>query len=274
VYLLAAGLGILGAMAGAATMALLRLPASIAKICAVASAYFIAKVACNAKNYKDQIVHAFTVQKGEDLGEEHKRIWINVCKALVLCAITALLVTFGCYLIPPLLLNGFSWSFTLPFQTPAVVFAEYASLGLLHGYEAIKSWQEGNKAAAAFHLVAAVMGFVFPSYYLSHDMRLHHSSYGLLMMALPSRPLQYLGSIITFDSSLYLMYSKYNTTDFINLIVANFSLFINGVGAAAIESDLSNSIAEKAQKPVAPEKTVQVLAAPLAASPAAIPVLV
>lgn len=241
VYQVVAGLGILGAMAGAVKLALV-LPATISKTCAVFSIYLIGKVSLNAKNYKDQLVHAFTAQPGESSSETHKKIWINVCKVLALCALAATLITFGCYILPPLIINGFSWSVTLPWQTPAVVFAEYACLGLIHSYEAFTSWRNKDMASAGFHSLAAVLGFVFPSYYLSHEMRLHHSSYGLLMMALPIRPLQFLGSIVTFDSFLYLVDPLYNTTDFINLIVANFSMFFNGFSAAVVENDLNKSL--------------------------------
>lgn len=236
-----AGLGIFGAMAGCVKLAMY-LPETVAKTCAVFAVYIIAKIACNAKIYKDKIVHAFTAQPNETPSQAHKRIWINVCKAIALCATAAILIAIGYYVIPPLMISGFSWSISLPWQTPAVVFAEYAALGLLHGYEAVTKWRHGEKAAAVFHAVAAVMGFVFPSYYLSHEMRLHHSSFGLLMMALPLRPIQFLGSIITFDSSLYLLYSKYNTNDFINLIVAHFTMFFQGFSSAVIENDFNKKL--------------------------------
>ena len=155
----------------------------------------------------------------------------------------------GYYALVPLITNGFSWTVSLPWQTPAVVFGEYAALGLLHGYQAVSKWRHNEKASALFHSVAAIMGFVFPSYYLSHEMRLHHSSFGLLMMAIPSFPIQFLGSIITCDSSLYLLYQNYCTTDFMNLFFANYPLFVNGFTTAVIADDVNKSLSSVAHQP-------------------------
>lgn len=242
VYHIAAAAGILGAMAGAIKLALF-LPSTIAKTCAICAVYLIGKTALNVKNHKNKLIHAFTVQSGESAKEAHKRIWLNVCKALALAAVAAILIAVGCYLLPPLIGGGFSWDIPslLPFQTPAVVFTEYAALGLLHGYQAFTRWESGKKAPAAFHSLAAILGFVFPSYYLNHEMRLHHSNYGLLMMSLPWRPLQYLGSLITYDSFLYLI-EKTRGNDLINLIVDNFSMFFRGFSAAVVINDLNKNL--------------------------------
>lgn len=241
VYHIAALARILGAM-GCAVKWALYLPATIAKTCAIWVIYLIGKASLNAKNYKHNIVHAFTVQTDELAKEAHKRIWLNASKAIALVALTAIMIAMGCYLLPPLITGGFSWDIPslLPFQTPAVVFVEYASLGLLHGYQAYTKWKNGEKPPAVFHSIAAVLGLVFPSYYLNHEMRLHHSSYGLLMMSLPWRPLQYLGSLITYDSFLYLV-KKTRETDLINLIVDNFSMFFKGFNAAVVINELNNA---------------------------------
>ena len=121
--------------------------------------------------------------------------------------------------------------------TKAVVFCEYAALALIHAGVADAKYRKSDRAGALFHSIAAIAAIVFPFFYLQHEMRLHHSFYGLALMALPSRPAKILGSMITLDSSLYMLApirggfttaGRFVSFDFINIIVNRFPLFFNG----------------------------------------------
>ena len=165
-----------------------------------------------------------------------------MAKALALIAAAAVAAAAGLMVVCPLM-SGVLWGLPsfLPWQTPAVVFAEYAAMGLIHGVQALQKWRSGDIASAVFHTLSAALGFVFPSYYLHHDMRLHHSFYGLLMMALPWRP-EFLGSVVTLDSFMYLVEPHYYVNDFVNLMVDHFPMFFQGYGAATLENDVLNLI--------------------------------
>lgn len=92
----------------------------------------------------------------------------------------------------------------LPCQTPLVVFAEYAVIGIAHAALAIHSWRKGNHGTALFHLISAITAVAFPISYIMEgkQVRLHHSFIGLALQLAPWRPLKCLGSVMTFDSFL------------------------------------------------------------------------
>ncbi len=188
---------------------------------------------------------------------------MNIIKTVVIAIVSATLLAIGAYFVIPMALHGFSWSLFqyLPFQTPAVVFAEYGAVGALHVGMACYKWKKGDKMGALFHLFAGALSFAFPAFYLHNDMRLHHSFFGLLMMAAPSRPVQFLGSAITLDSALYALaplrgYSHINALgvktfrqyDFINSILDNGPLFAGSYAGAMMLENVNKNWTQTAPK--------------------------
>lgn len=251
----------LGLMATAAYFSAILLPGTLAITTAISSVFLIGKLFVNFNTYKKQLIEAFTVKEGEDPAEAAKRIKKNKLKALALAAFTIATIVIGAYVLMPMMTNGFSFAVSLPLQTKGVVFAEYAAVGVLHGALAYRQWKKGNKAAAIFHLFAAALSFIFPAYYWNNEMRLHHSFYGLLLMAAPSRSLKFFGSLVCFDSALYFLSAfrgyvvsipywgdKVYQYDFINSVVDNFPLFAGTYAGANILQNINSAFDEK--KPV------------------------
>jgi len=243
-----------GLMGGAAFASISLLPASLSISVAISSIFLIGKLFFNAKNYKKRILEAFRPRADEVPSEAKKRITKNIIKTILIATATIALIAISTYVLYPLLTKGFSWSVHLPFQTKGVVFAEYAGIGAIHGALGYSKYKNGNKSGALFHLFAGALSFAFPTFYLNHDMRLHHSFYGLAMMALPSKTAKFLGSLITFDSSLYMLepvrgfpniYNTISGYDFINSIVDKFPLFINTYVPALIVENINKNIAKK-----------------------------
>ncbi len=248
-------LACLAFMGAAAYLSIQFLPASMAISTAISAIILIGKLFLNAKAYKQQIIEAFTAKPEEDPLAAKSRIHTNILKtvALVCCVAGAILI--GAYVLIPLL-QKFSWSVSLPFQTKLVVFFEYAALGILHAGIALSKYLKGDKAGALFHLTAAVAAIAFPVFYWNHEMRLHHSFYGLAMMALPSRTAKILGSAITFDASLYMLEplrggyvapGDFVRYDFINIIVDRFPLFFKGYTAASIAENVNDNWSESTE---------------------------
>lgn len=243
-------LSCLALMATAAYFSITLLPSSLAITTAISAIFLIGKLFANAGEYKRQLIDAFTAREGEDPIEAKKRIRKNIFKTVAYAVGAAAAIGIGAYILAPMITHGFSWSVSLPLQTKGVVFAEYASVGTLHGALAYKKWEKGDKLGALFHLFTGALCFAFPSFYWNNDMRLHHSFYGLLLMATPYRPLQIFGGMVTLDSSLYMLqpWRGYTTVDpwgwvqkheydFINSVVDNYPLFAGTyAGAMMIES--------------------------------------
>jgi hypothetical protein len=96
----------------------------------------------------------------------------------------------------------FTWQISLPYQTWAIVWGEYASLAVF-----FLPQMTGRFRMKHILYLAALMGcFIFPLFYSrqSEKMRLHHSFYGLILMALPVRCLQWLGTFVCLDSLMYM----------------------------------------------------------------------
>jgi hypothetical protein len=251
-------LACIGLMAAAGYIALHFLPSAIAISTAITAIYLIGKLFLNAASYKKQLIEAFTAKPNETPQETRKRVMKNVAKAALIAFTAIATIIIGGYVLSPLITKGFSWGVSLPFQTKAVVFLEYAFLGLIHGCLAYSKYRKGDKSGALFHLIAAVMSIVFPSVYMGDAVtRLHHSFYGLALMALPFRTTKFIGSMITFDSALYFsgIARGYQTIDvdgkpvlhqydFINSIVDNFPLFVNTYAGATIANDLNKAWAK------------------------------
>lgn len=258
-------LSCLALMAGAAYASVILLPASLAITTAISSIFLIGKLFLNANEYKKQIVDMFTAREGEDQTVAKKRILKNILKTAAVTTIATAAIAIGVhFILMPMLAHGFTWQIYLPFQTKAVVFAEYASIGILNGGIAYHKWKKGDKAGAIYHLFIGALSFVFPAFYWNTDMRLHHSFYGLLMMTAPYRSLRMLGGIICFDSALYMLaplrgyttvnswgYPHFNRYDFINTIVDNPSLYANGYAGSLMLENINDHWTE--EKPLSPQ---------------------
>lgn len=155
------------------------------------------------------------------------------------------LAIFGMYVAIPFATRGFSWNINLPFQTGEVVLLEYCMLAILHGAIAYSKYKKEN-SHSYFHLFAAAMACLLGIFYFKTDQRLHHSFYGLILMAAPFRSLQFLGSAITLDSACYLIQpmrgyfdanSNFHDYDIINTILEKPSYYAAGYTAALIGED-------------------------------------
>jgi hypothetical protein len=104
---------------------------------------------------------------------------------IFVAAITAGSIALGAYILVPLL-QKFSWAVNLPWQTKGVVLAEYLSMAVIHLGLAINKFIKKDRIGALFHLAATEAAIALPIFYWNNEMRLHHSFYGLALMALPS----------------------------------------------------------------------------------------
>lgn len=255
-------LSCLALMATAAYFSIVLLPSALAITTALSTIFLIGKLFLNAKQYKKQLIAAFTAQEGEDPAAAKSRIRKNILKAIAITLISAATIGIGAYIIAPMIAHGFSWAVSLPLQTKGVVFAEYASVGLLHAGLACYKWKKGDRWGALFHVFAAALSFIFPAFYWNTDMRLHHSFYGLLMMATPFRSLQFLGTVVSLDSALYILaplrgytsvdalgFTRFNQYDFINTIVDNYPLYAGAYAGALIAQNINDNWKEE---PIAP----------------------
>ncbi len=207
----------------------------------------------NVKSIK-KYFDSLKMGKFEDRAVWRKRVAKEIVKIVLPLVILGAILTCAGIIVSPLITGGFQWHLSVPFQTKAVVFLEYAAVGLLHLGLAARSWRKGNRAEALFHLFATALSFGFPSFYLSNnDMRLHHSFYGLILMALPSRTAKIFGSFVTFDSILYavanprggFLNGKFVEYDFINTVLEQFKLFLALFSASLIVESISASIKKR-----------------------------
>lgn len=244
-------LACLGLMATAAYFSIILLPASMGIAAAISAIFLIGKTFLKAPQYKQKLIETFSAKPGEEAAVARKRIIKNIIKTALVAAAAIALFVVSWMVLGPLLTKGFSWSVSLPFQTKGVVFAEYATLGAIHAALSVSKFKKGKLKEGLFHLFAAALGFIFPAFYWGGEMRLHHSFYGLLMMALPFRTTKFLGSLITFDSSLYMIapargytdaIGRFHSCDFINSIVDNFPTFTNTYVPALILEDTKKNL--------------------------------
>lgn len=246
----------LALMAGAAYASIYFLPGAIGIVAAVSAIYCIGKLFLNRGRYKRELIQMFTPKPGEEPEVAKRRIFFSYVKASLVIGALAGAILIGAFILPPLL-EEFSWTIALPFQTKVVVFLEYAAVGVLHSALAAYKYCKGDKAGAAFHAAAAVASIAFPIFYWNNDMRLHHSFLGLSLMLLPSRTAKILGTMITFDASLYMLEPlrgapQANGTfleyDFMNVIVDNFPLFFEGMMGAALLGDINDNWSKTPKK--------------------------
>lgn len=240
----------LALMAGAIYGSVILLPTSMAISVAISAVFAIGKLFANAEEYKKQVIEAFTAKEGEAPEEARKRIRNNVIKTIVLGALGITAVVLGAYYLAPLL-SHFSWSVSLPYQTKGVVFMEYASIGVLHSGLAYSKWQKGEKGAALFHLFCGGLSIFFPFMYWNNDMRLHHSFYGLLAMAMPFRAMKIFGGLVTCDSALYFLeplrgyanaVGNFVQYDFINSVVDNAPLLVGSYAGAMMLQSINDDL--------------------------------
>lgn len=197
----------------------------------------------NGKKWAHQITAAFTPQAHETTVEARKRILKNSAIAIGIISLSIALAVLGVHWIVGLA-SGSIWGFTsiIP-QTKLTLFLEYGMLGLLHFYKAFKA---KSKSEAAFHIVSAILSFVFPTFYSffspASEIRLHHSFLGLLLQLVPIPALQTFGSMITLDSSLYFFSSVrgfidngvFRSADFMNIVVDHLGSFVQVLTTASV----------------------------------------
>jgi hypothetical protein len=230
------------------------MPAAVTAICLVGEGLVNGKNHCaNIKakviQTKDFIKDAFTKRPEENEADFQKRKIKNIAITIVAALlVTGSIVAIG-FGVQAFMLyatkvlgagNIFPWGIEklLPNQTPTVVFLEYALVGAVHGVMGIRKWMKGDKAGALFHFASMGLSFAFPTYYFLDNpatMRLHHSFLGLLFQLAPFRALKIYGSMVTFDSALYMISPsrgfslgyRFENFDFQNIVVNNISTYVN-----------------------------------------------
>lgn len=218
------------------------LPLAAAIPVALTTIFYAGKAIANAPDFFKQ----FSIQPGEDPQEAKKRIAKLIIKVVIVATLGLAALALGAYVVYPILTVGFNWSVSLPFQTKPVVFAEYAFVGLVHLGLAIHSYIKGDKKNGLFHLFAAALSIIFPLYYWNHEMRLHHSFLGLILMALPFRSMKFIGTAITFDSSLYMFSPHRGNFDFMNILWGNFPLYAGTLSGAMLAEGINDTYQEGA----------------------------
>ncbi len=146
----------------------------------------------------------------------------------------------------------------LPFQTPLGVFLEYAALGLAHLGLAIHALIKKRYEASLFYLVSAIAAVAFPISYILQgtEVRLHHSFLGLALQLIPLRPIQCLGTIITFDAFLNLYFGMQGIVrgkiikhfgcvyvrqyDYQNALIAHFSYAMTALAVVCLFNQIAN----------------------------------
>lgn len=107
------------------------------------------------------------------------------------------------YLISQIVSDKLAWQIALPFQTKWIVWLEYVSLSVFFLPQLFHRFHIKD-------LIALVGCCFFPWFYSqqSEIMRLHHSFYGLILLALPVRCFQWLGFVVCLDSLMYVWWSE------------------------------------------------------------------
>ena len=203
--------------AAATTVAFLHLSPLMAIPAAISAIIMIGKGVSQGA----ALVDKFKSDPSKDPQEEKRRLVKLAMKTALVAAASVAFALLSGYVLSQMLYGTlFSIKFPQSLPNPKwMVFLEYAAVGLLHLGISIHKFVKGHQKEGLFHLFSGALGFLFPAYYW-HDAntRLHHSFTGLIMMALPSRPIQFMGSLITLDSSFYLFVNNRGTWDFLNVI--------------------------------------------------------
>lgn len=186
------------------------------------------------------LIGKFKTDPAKDPQEEKRRV-VNLAikTALVAAASIAFALLSGYVLSQMLYGTLFSIKFPPSLPNPKwMVFLEYAAVGLLHFGIAGHKFIKGHPKEGVFHLFSGALGFLFPAcYWNDAKMRLHHSFTGLIMMAVPSRPIQFIGSLITLDSACYLVVDNRSIWDFLNVVdLYPEQVIVGNASAMALES--------------------------------------
>lgn len=233
-------LSVLATAAAATTIAFLHLSPLMAIPAALSAIIVIGKGVSQGAALVDE----FKTDPSKDSQEEKRRV-VNLAikTALVAAASIAFALLSGYVLSQMLYGTLFSIKFPPSLPNPKwMVFLEYAALGVLHLGIAAHKFIKGHPKEGVFHLFSGALGFLFPAFYWNDaKMRLHHSFTGLIMMAVPSRPIQFMGSLITLDSSFYLFVDNRSTWDFLNVVDRYPEPVIAGNAAALALEQLNQS---------------------------------
>lgn len=118
------------------------------------------------------------------------------------------------------------WRLPVPGGKPFV----YIGYTALAGANLYKGWQRLKErspmALTSLTGAAIAAGTLAEMFLLGAEVRWHHSGYGLLMMLAPFRSVEFFGTLMTLDSSLYWIAHRALDYDFANIFVENFSHFI------------------------------------------------
>lgn len=210
-------------------------------------------IANKAKNY---LVDAFTQRKDEIPHNFNKRRWEAIKKIALVTTVFAATIT-ASFFIPGFIAHSLKapsvWAISklIPFQTKAVIFAEYLLVGALHGIQALRYKMKGDHARAAFHLTAALSAVFFPIWHMmsnNSELTLHHSILGLILQLAPSQAVRTFGSFVTLDSFMYVFSNQrgfsnekgsFSNYDYMNAVYAQFPLVVQGlVGMTVLQQSL------------------------------------
>ncbi|MBS0629274.1 MAG: hypothetical protein JSS30_03510 [Verrucomicrobia bacterium] len=220
------------------------LPLGAAIPLALTTIFYLGKAIVQAPAFFKQ----FSIQPGEELSEGKKRIAKLVLKTSIIGLLALAGISLGCYVVYPIITEGFKWTISLPFQTKPIVFLEYAFVGLIHLGLAIHNYIKGDKQNSLFHLFTAALSIIFPLYYWNNQMRIHHSFLGLILMALPFRTMKWIGSAITLDSSMYMFMANRHDFDFMNILWGKLPLFVGTESAAILAEGINDEWGQESKQ--------------------------
>lgn len=127
-------------------------------------------------------------------------LWLFTVVCLLMIGATMLM-----YIILEIVSEQFMWQIHLPYQTRSIVWVEYVSLSVFLLPQICGKFSMKH----LLYLVALMGCLFFPWFYSQQsDMRLHHSFYGLVLIALPVRCLQWLGLCVCLDSLMYVWFPE------------------------------------------------------------------
>lgn len=132
------------------------------------------------------------------------------------------------------------WRLPVPGGKPFV----YIGYTALAGANFYKGWQRlkehSPKALTSLTGSLIAVGTLAEMFFLGAEVRWHHSGYGLLMMLAPFRSVEFFGTLVTLDSSLYWLSHRQSDYDFANIFVENVSRFIVQMVALSTLQLISN----------------------------------
>lgn len=259
------------AISGVVCTSFLALPAATAIPAALSAAFALGNLfyklgqnPVSIKKIKNYLVEAFKQREQETIQEFHLRRWDAIRKVLLYSSVFCICV--GAVAIAPSILQTISqvsdvWQVAgfIPFQTPEVVFAEYALLGVLHLIQAIRYWNKSEHTNSIFHLASSLAAIFFPLWYAfapGNEMRLHHSFTGLLLQLAPFQTVRIFGTFIAADSGLYFFSSQRGyisnknrliNYDYLNAVYEQFPLAILGLTAISLFEIVVSHLTRPAQ---------------------------